>query len=61
MEYLKGLAKENRVDKIGLRVNIYNTNSIAAYEKFGFKTIAEDVADIGGGYVMDDYIMEMKL
>jgi RimJ/RimL family protein N-acetyltransferase len=61
MKFLKQLALENNLQKVTLRVNIYNSNSIAAYEKFGFKTIAEDVADIGGGYVMDDYIMELEL
>jgi ribosomal protein S18 acetylase RimI-like enzyme len=61
MAFLIQLAKHKQVSKISLRVNKYNSNSIAAYEKFGFKTIAEDVADIGGGYVMDDYIMEMEL
>ena len=61
MQYLIKLANENKLPKISLRVNKYNTNSIAAYHKFGFETISEDVADIGGGYVMDDYIMEMAL
>lgn len=43
---------------IRLTVNKYNTNTIKAYENWGFKTIDSVVTDIGSGYVMDDYIME---
>jgi diamine N-acetyltransferase len=40
-----------------LAVNKRNARAIAAYERNGF-AIAEAVAvDIGGGFVMDDYIM----
>lgn len=44
--------------KIQLTVNKYNTNTIKAYEKWGFKTVNSVVTDIGSGFVMDDYIME---
>ena len=51
--------KELAVDKpIRLTVNKYNTNTIKAYKKWGFKTIDSVVTDIGSGFVMDDYIME---
>ena len=43
---------------IRLTVNKYNTNTIKAYKKWGFKTIDAVVTDIGNGFVMDDYIME---
>lgn len=46
---------------IRLTVNKYNTNSINAYKKWGFKTIDAVVTDIGSGFVMDDYIMEIEL
>lgn len=42
-------ARENQVATIQLTVNKYNAKSIAAYERMGFKTIKEQVADIGGG------------
>lgn len=45
---------------IRLTVNKYNLQSIAAYEALGFKCTGEDVFDIGGGYVMDDYILELS-
>lgn len=43
---------------VWLTVNRHNTSSIAAYERMGFVRVDEQVTDIGGGYVMDDYYME---
>ena len=40
-----------------LAVNKQNRHAIAAYEKHGFENIESVVKDIGGGFVMDDYIM----
>ena len=48
-------------DCIYLTVNKHNSGSIAAYKKLGFAVADEAVTDIGGGYVMDDYIMEKTL
>lgn len=45
-------------ESITLTVNKYNTNSIKAYEKMGFKIIASVVNDIGNNFVMDDFVME---
>jgi ribosomal protein S18 acetylase RimI-like enzyme len=44
-----------------LAVNRNNHKAIAAYEKWGFQTTATSVRDIGGGFVMDDYLMAIKL
>ena len=44
---------------VRLTVNKQNINSINAYKKWGFKTIDSVVTDIGSGFVMDDYIMEV--
>ena len=44
-----------------LAVNKRNTAAISAYRKYGFEVRAAIVKDIGGGFVMDDYIMERKL
>lgn len=46
--------------KIQLTVNKYNSNTIKAYKKWGFKTVNSVVTDIGQGFVMDDYIMEYR-
>ncbi len=40
-----------------LRVNRHNEAAVAAYRKNGFDIIEERCSDIGGGFVMDDYIM----
>lgn len=40
-----------------LRVNRNNEGAIAAYERLGFGIVATNKKDIGGGYVMDDYLM----
>ena len=40
-----------------LAVNKHNRNAIAAYNKYGFRIAESVVKDIGGGFVMDDYIM----
>ncbi len=54
-EKIKELANDK---PIRLTVNKYNTNTINAYKKWGFKIIDAVVTDIGSGFVMDDYIME---
>lgn len=60
-EKIKQIACEKGYTSIQLTVNKYNKNTIAAYNKWGFKTIDSVVTDIGQGFVMDDYIMEYRL
>ncbi|MBI5772720.1 MAG: GNAT family N-acetyltransferase [Verrucomicrobia bacterium] len=44
-----------------LSVNKRNTKAIAAYQRNGY-TVAESVCvDIGGGFVMDDFVMTKEL
>ena len=47
--------------KICLTVNKHNDNSIAAYHKMGFETIDSIKTDIGGGFFMDDFVMEVRI
>ncbi len=47
--------------RLTLAVNKKNWNAIAAYGKYGFEVEAAVVKDIGGGFVMDDYIMGKRL
>ena len=42
---------------LALAVNKHNRNAIGAYEKNGFRITDSVVKDIGGGFVMDDYVM----
>lgn len=44
-----------------LQVNKHNPDTIAVYKKTGFQVRQEAVLDIGGGFVMDDYIMAKQL
>ena len=58
LRFLENLCRNNGWAKIWLTVNNNNTNSIAAYQAMGFHAADTQVADIGNGFVMDDYIME---
>ena len=44
-----------------LAVNKRNLNAIAFYRKHGFRIVDSAVKDIGGGFVMDDYIMVLVI
>ena len=44
-----------------LNVNKKNAAAIAAYQRHGFLVIQEIRADIGNGFVMDDFIMARQL
>lgn len=46
---------------VALQVNKRNTGSIAFYERSGFSVREAAHFDIGGGFVMDDYVMEKRL
>jgi ribosomal protein S18 acetylase RimI-like enzyme len=61
IEIIKEIAITNNLRKIYLTVNKNNTKTIGAYQKFGFNIRGEICADIGEGFVMDDYQMEIVL
>ncbi len=61
MHYIEALCRNRQITRIWLTVNRHNAAPIAAYEKMGFIRTDEVVQDIGGGYVMDDFIMEKQL
>ncbi|MFD1095588.1 GNAT family N-acetyltransferase [Salegentibacter chungangensis] len=58
ISFLEKQAKKLDLHKIKLTVNRFNSSSIKAYEKMGFKNVGTTVQDIGGGFVMDDFILE---
>ncbi len=58
---IKQIAMQFNKSSIQLTVNKHNTNTIKAYQKWGFKEIESVITDIGNGFVMDDYIMEYQL
>ena len=53
--------RERGFQKLWLTVNKYNSDSIAWYERQGFTNAGPLITDIGGGFVMDDYRMELIL
>lgn len=60
-DFLENLGRQRKLATVWLTVNRNNADSIAIYKKRGFEIVRTQVADIGNGYVMDDYIMEKKL
>jgi diamine N-acetyltransferase len=50
-------ARGRHCKRITLAVNKRNAQAIAAYGKHGFKIVESVIKDIGGGFVMDDYVM----
>ncbi len=61
IQFIEETAKNNNLKKITLTVNKNNSNTIKVYEKIGFKIVEPIVMDIGGGFIMDDYLMEKEL
>ena len=61
MLFIMNTAKDLACEKVSLTVNKFNENSIKAYESIGFVNKQALVQDIGGGFVMDDYLMEYSL
>ncbi len=60
IEFVKQHAMQAGVKHIELNVNKYNS-AVQFYEKLGFIRAKEMVLDIGHGYVMDDYVMQLNL
>ena len=59
-ELVKEKAIENNQNAIFLNVNKYN-KAINFYTKLGLSKVKDEVIDIGNGYVMDDYVMEINI
>jgi ribosomal protein S18 acetylase RimI-like enzyme len=57
---LDHICQQSGARKIWLTVNKNNVNSISAYQKMGFAIADTCMTDIGSGYVMDDYVMELE-
>ena len=61
LAHVEDAARRRGADAVRLNVNKHNLKSIAAYRKNGYEVVETVVADIGGGYVMDDYVMQKAL
>lgn len=58
LDFLISIAQQEGCRKIWLTVNRYNDHTIDVYKHWGFTVAREQCADIGNGFVMDDYVME---
>ena len=54
-------ARNHGVNRLVLRVNRRNQTAIDAYLKHGFTVATVVLEDIGGGFVMDDYVMVREI
>lgn len=59
--FIDDLCRLKGYHKIWLTVNRFNDNTIKVYETKGFIKVRTQVADIGNGFVMDDFIMEKPI
>lgn len=59
LTYIISQIKKSGAHSLQLNVNRYN-KALHFYEKQGFKIIRHEDIDIGSGYFMNDYVMELK-
>lgn len=60
MEAVLDVAKRNHSDILSLNVNRFN-KVITFYQKIGFEIVAEVNIELDHGYLMEDYVMELKI
>ncbi|WMS86979.1 GNAT family N-acetyltransferase [Pleionea litopenaei] len=61
LTFMKSIAQEHGLPHITLTVNKYNDVALSAYTALGFENTGPVVADIGNGYIMDDYRLRLAL
>lgn len=59
--FLRGLCRREGLSRIWLTVNRRNGGSIAAYRALGFTLLREQKAAIGGGFFMDDFVLQQAV
>ncbi len=59
--HVEGRARELDRRALWLQVNKQNTGAIEFYRAAGFEVVREAVFEIGGGFVMDDYVMAKRV
>ena len=60
-DFLVSRCREIGAAFITLTVNKQNLDTIGVYEKLGFENYGEVITDIGSGYVMDDFLMRLRI
>ena len=61
LAHIEEEVRESGGEILFLNVNKHNTKAIRSYERNGYRRDQSVVVDIGGGFVMDDYIMVKQL
>lgn len=61
LEHVLEQARSLGAGEVWLQVNKRNGRAVAAYRKAGFRITSEGTFSIGGGFVMDDYLMAKTL
>lgn len=60
IEFVKVIALQSEMKGLLLNVNRFN-QAVDFYKAIGFKTLFEENIDIGNGYLMEDYVMQLDL
>lgn len=53
------LMQSKDLQSLILTVNKRNHSAIAAYQQYGFEIAGDSIVDIGGGFVMNDFLMTL--
>ena len=61
LRHCEGQAGQSGAERLVLTVNKRNKRAIAVYQRNGFAITDSVVTDIGGGFVMEDYVMAKEL
>ena len=61
LQHVERAVRAGGARRLILSVNKRNTRAIKAYQRNGFVIAEAVVTDIGGGFVMDDYVMAKEL
>ncbi len=61
LNFIEKKALKTDISTLWLTVNRFNKSSVSWYLHHGFQIVEEEKMDIGGGYFMDDFIMEKTI
>ena len=61
LTFVEATSRTRGFDTVWLTVNRFNDSTVEWYIRHGFIIVDEVKKDIGGGFFMDDFIMEKKI
>jgi len=61
LDFIESACVTRKLDTLWLTVNRFNSGPVEWYRRNGFVIVDEVKKDIGGGYYMDDFIMEKRV